>query len=464
MASSYVCNRGAQFAFCHDDVARFPAFVSGFRGGKSWAGARKAVRLARRNHTAGLLVAENYQQAKQVMAPAFLLACQEAGIGALWRPSDPSIVLALQDAKDTTHGGRVVVYIRSADTAERIAGFEIGWGWGDEVGRWPYLPGEPMRDPWTQCLARLSDLRSKLPQFVVTGTHEGHGTRLYDDWEGKPKPGHVLYRGSTRDNARHLESGYIRSLEQSYDPRLLEQYLEGNAIEMAAGLAYYAFGKHNHSEPEYHPNLPLWWTLDFNVAPMCSIVCQPQGKPPNCELHVIGEVVQATSANTADLCEVFAGRYSQHAGHVVAFGDASGGHADTRSRTDDWRLVQGILRRTFGDRLSLSVPASTPPVRQRVARVNAVCRDGTGRVRLRCDPRRVPYLARDLERLTWRTADQLDKRDQSLSHASDALGYLVDVAFPPAVATSIESGARGQLEGFKKNTPASPETVGGRPW
>ena len=443
-------NAGAQSQFCRDETSRFPAYVSGFRGGKTWSGARKVLMLAGINKTPGLLIAETYQQARQVMVPEIARAADECGIESRWMPSEQIIILGIRDPMATTYGRRVVLYLRSADKAERIAGFEVGYVWGDEVGRWPYRPHEPMFDPWTQAIARMSDKRATIPQAIVTGTHEGHGTRLYDEWEASPKPGHKLYRGSTRDNKRHLETGYIRSLEESYDPTLLEQYLEGRAVDLGVGLAYYAFGDHNKAPTVYDPNRPLWWSLDFNVAPMCSIVAQPQGNPgqrghsPQDALHVIDEIALVSSANTADLAMQFADRYENHKGHVVVFGDATGGHMDTRSRTDDWRLVAGILRRTFGDRFTLSVPKANPPVRQRVARVNAVCRDGTGRVRLVLDPIKSPRIARDLERVRWKDADHIDKRDQSITHASDALGYLVHVAYPPSVQT-IGGGAEGSM-------------------
>jgi len=480
-ATTWQWNRtGGQGAFAADDVSRFPGFVGGFRSGKTYSAARKAMRLCYINRCAGLVVAETYQQARQVMVPELLKAAAEAGLSAWWKPSEPCVVVDLLDERDTTHGKRRVVYVRSADKAERIAGFEVGWFWGDEVGRWPYLPEEPMRDPWTQCLARLSDDRAVIPQGIASGTHEGMGTRLYDDWVANPKAGHVLYRGSTRDNAEHLEEGYIPSLESSYDARLLDQYLDGEAVEMAAGLAYYAFGEENQGQTQYDPDLPLWWALDFNVAPLCTVICQPQGQPPGASLHVIRELVQPTSASTADVCQEFVSLYGNHPGEVRVYGDASGRAQDTRSKVDDWLLVQRILAPVFGDRFSLRVPQANPPVRARVARVNAICADGAGNSRLLLDPDLVPYLARDLRRVQWAANGlDLDKRarHKSLTHSSDALGYLVAVEYPPPTGSGgrpVVDGPRpaaarpvphpGETRVWRQVDPMDSSAAGPSPW
>lgn len=382
----------------------------------------------------GLLVAETYQQARQVMVPAIMEAASDLHQRARFMPSE---MVIRWPAYGTSS------YIRSADKAERIAGFEVGDGWCDEVGRWPDHATEPTRDPWTQVVARISDRRAVQPQVLVTGTHEGRGTRLYRDWCQQPKEGHTLYRGSTRDNAANLEAGYIASLESSYDDVLLEQYLEGGAAEPGVPLAYYAFGSDNLAPVSYSPDWPLYLSCDFNVAPMCWVIAQPQGAPPDAPLHVVGELVQSYSANTGELADQFCDRYSNHLGMVYVFGDASGKARDTRSRIDDYQLLLRQLRVTFGERIAVCVPAANPPVRDRLSRVNALCRDGTGRRRLLVNERACPVLAADLHRVRMRGAE-IDKRDLTLTHASDALGYMVHKAYPPYSTSSDRAEVSGR--------------------
>ena len=421
-------NLGAQARIIRDVLgtgglrSRFPAIASGFRGGKTWAGSRIHVSLRRVNMCPGLLVAETFQQARQVMIPAVMEAAEEGYLQPLFRPSDMVVIYrALHDPR-SEYDQCVYSLVRSADKAERIAGFEVGDFWGDEIGRWPNYPDEPVRDPWLQAVARISDKRAVHACGIATGTHEGKGTRFYRDWVGQPREGHKLYTGSTIDNEHNLRAGYVDTLRSSYDPVLLLQYLFGQASEPSIPLAFYQYGAHNLAAKTYREGAPLCIMFDFNVEPLCSVQGQYWGNPPNGELHIIGETVDPISANTGQLARAIAAKYSTHTGEVWVYGDATGSRRDTRSNTDDWRLVGEAFERAWPGKVRMLVPRSQPAPKDTLARTNAAFLDGMGRTRIFINEAECPVLINDLERVRMKGSD-IDKRDPKLTHASDAFRY-----------------------------------------
>jgi len=72
---------------------------------------------------------------------------------------------------------------------------------------------------------------------------------------------------------------------------------------------------------------------------------------------------------------------------------------------------------------SISAPKANPPVKERVNSVNKLIRDGN----FSCE--NCPNLIMDFERNVWYGND-IDKRDSTQSHASDAIGYGINRLFP----------------------------------
>jgi hypothetical protein len=120
-------------------------------------------------------------------------------------------------------------------------------------------------------------------------------------------------------------------------------------------------------------------------------------------------------------------------GEIFLTGDAAGS-SGTHAGKSDYQLIFDFFARTTY-RLRNQVPSADPPIRDRVTAVNAMLQNANGDVRLWIDPR-CKTLAKDLARVTWRTDTKgnmvaaLNKSDPKLTHASDALGYLIHREFP----------------------------------
>jgi hypothetical protein len=65
----------------------------------------------------------------------------------------------------------------------------------------------------------------------------------------------------------------LESASQEMDERTFRQEFEASFQNLGAGRAYYAFESvHNVRSLPYDPKLPLFWALDFNMNPLCSVL------------------------------------------------------------------------------------------------------------------------------------------------------------------------------------------------
>jgi hypothetical protein len=214
---------------------------------------------------------------------------------------------------------------------------------------------------------------------------------------------------------------YYERLKRSYDQRFFEQEALGAYLNVNAGAVYHAFlRERNIRELKLDPALPLFWALDFNVDPMSSVIAQKVGE----EILVLDEIV-LSRASTQQACEEFNLRFPNHQAPVIIYGDASGNRMQT-SGTNDYRIVSEYLHRNGYKNFRLQVPSANPPVRERVALMNAELLSQYEAVHVYVDPK-CKELIKDLEEVTYKAeSGVIDKeKDSKRTHLSDALGYLV---------------------------------------
>jgi hypothetical protein len=98
----------------------------------------------------------------------------------------------------------------------------------------------------------------------------------------------------------------------------------------------------------------------------------------------------------------------------------------------DWQVVLDYFRNDGRFQLIKKVAPRSPAVKDRVNAVNAMVLNARNERRLFLDPR-VKELIKDLEQVAWKAdanmniTGELDKRDPKRTHASDALGYMINV-------------------------------------
>jgi hypothetical protein len=388
-------------------AARFKGFSGPVGSGKSAALCFEALRQAYINRgRQGLLAAPTFTMLRDATLTSLLAALEEHDADFEVRKSDGELTIKAADS---------TILLRSLDEPERLRGTNLAWFGVDELSY-------TREEGWLRLEARLRDPKAeKLSGFGVW-TPQGHDW-LYERFIQKPVTGYECVQAQPFENRYLLDKtpDYYERLESSYDPRFYRQEVLGEYVNSRADRVYHCFNRAVHVvEHAYDPRKPLMWALDFNVAPMTSVLLQAH----NGSLAVLDEIV-LERATTEEACMEFENRYKGHQAGLEVFGDASGKNMHTTG-VSDYTMLQAYLYRAGFQNVRLRVPSKNPPVLNRVQKVNALLTNALGEVRLEIDPR-CKELIKDFEEVMFKPeSGVIDKaRDPWRTHASDALGYAI---------------------------------------
>lgn len=387
--------------------ARFKGFSGPVGSGKSAALCFEALRqgyINRGRH--GVLAAPTLTMLRDATLTGLFAALEEHDVDFELKKSDGELLIKAPES---------TVLLRSLDEPERLRGTNLAWFGIDELSY-------AREEAWLRLEARLRDPKAeKLCGFGVW-TPQGHDW-LHRRFIHDPVRGYECVRAQPFENRYLLDKtpDYYERLESSYDPKFYRQEVLGEYLNSRADRVYHCFNRAVHQVRHlYDAQKPLLWALDFNVAPMTSVLLQWD----NGRLAVIDEIV-LERATTEEACMEFENRYRGHMGSLEVFGDASGKNMHTTG-TNDYTMLQSYLYRAGFRQLKLRVPTKNPPVLNRVQKVNALLTNALGEVRLEVDPR-CEELIRDFEEVMFKPeSGVIDKvRDPKRTHASDALGYVI---------------------------------------
>ena len=159
---------------------------------------------------------------------------------------------------------------------------------------------------------------------------------------------------------------YYERLKSSYTERFYKQEALGEYLNVFSGQAYYSFDRAAQVRTvPYVGGAPLWWALDFNVNPLCSVI----GQTVRGVVRVLDELILPDS-NTLAACEEFLARTEKYGGAplgVYVYGDPSGNSRQSSASRTDWRIVKDFFGRyTDRFRVQFRVATSHPPVKDRV--------------------------------------------------------------------------------------------------
>jgi len=268
--------------------------------------------------------------------------------------------------------------------------------------------------------------------FVGTPQGFNHFYELYHKAEQEPRWSRFQYTTAEGGNVPAEE---IEAATHELDERTYSQEFQARSENITAGRAYFAFDRARHvRELVYDPSLPIFWTLDFNVNPMASLIGQRDGN----QVYILDELVLPNS-NTWEAWEEFLSRtecwISRAPLEVRVYGDATGTGRDTIASRTDWQIVRESFGR-YPDRYCpvYRTPNSDPRVKDRVYSVNGMLRNKAGERRLAIHPR-CKELIKDLEQVVWKTdpngntLTDVDDSNKYRTHLSDALGYMTHMEF-----------------------------------
>jgi hypothetical protein len=393
-----------QLAFCEDTEHRKLGLVCGFGAGKTYGLVAKAAYLAAQNvGHASALFEPVASMLRDILERSIDDQLTEWQIPFTYRATPlPEYVLQFAE-------GEHVIMLRTIETWNRIRGQNlcaVGFDEGDTS------PHAVVEKATRMALARLR--AGNIRQFYAATTPEGYGW-AYQTFKANPTPDTRLIQARTEDNP-YLPDDFIPSLMENYPANLIQSYLNGEFVNLTTGTVYDRFDRAKHVTTEL-PDLdgePLRVGVDFNVGNMSAVVAIRTSNG----LAVVDEVVDAH--DTDALGQELRRRYPQH--RIYGYPDASGGSRSTNASRTDIQILEG-----YG--ISNQSPQANPPVRDRVAAVQALLENGKGQVRLQVHER-CKKVIESLELQCWTEKGEPDKRS-GYDHMNDALGYMVWREFNP---------------------------------
>lgn len=397
----------------HASPSPFKGFSGPIGCGKSQALCQEAIKLSYVNPgRLGLLGAPTYPMLRDATQATLFDILDANSVPYDHNKAENTLLL-----KDT--GSRVL--FRAVDEFERLRGTNLAWFGLDELtytqeAAWLRLEGR-LRDP----------MASRLCGFGVW-TPKGYDW-VYRKFISDPGKDYDVVVAKPFENRFLLDKipDFYRRLEASYDENFYKQEVLGSYLNMTGGLVYSSFSRADHiTDLQVEPRRPLYWTLDFNVDPMSSLVAQMVGG----KVRVLAEIV-LRHATTMQACQEFLQRFPNHAPGVVVYGDASG-HQEQTTGSSDYDMIQEYFSVHASMLLRFKTPRANPSVRERINLTNSKLRSASGEIGLVVDSK-CTELIKDFEQVAFKQdSNQIDKdRDRQRTHLSDALGYLLWQEFRP---------------------------------
>jgi len=404
---------------------RFRVLVAGRRFGKTYLAVAELLRGTSWPGFTAWLIAPTYRQAKQIawkrlkeLAAPLILKTNE---------TDLSVELST--------GGFIA--LRGADNYDSLRGVGLDGVIFDEAA-------DIAPEVWTEVVRpALSD---RLGWALFIGTPKGFD-KFHDLYtEALDKPDWAAFKYTTLDGGQVPESE-VSAARLELDEKTFRQEYEASFEETSQGKCYYAFTREDNVTPiQYDPRLPICYSLDFNVNPICSIIAQIHDYAPNIytssqttkQLKVLEEICIQNS-NIPESVNEFIRRTRQYARpgyplQVRIYGDPAG-NARSHAGPTDYNVVAQQFKQDSNYQLSWHVATAHPAVRDRVNSVNSLLRTAAGTHRLFIDPS-CKELIKDLEQVIWKTdtagnsLNDVNKSKSERTHAVDALGYLCNKEFP----------------------------------
>ena len=396
-----------QLAFVDDQTSSILGVSAGYGAGKTRALCAKAVHLAAVNQGfIGVVMEPTGPLIRDIWQSDFDDFLEAYDIPYTFRASPlPEYMLHLP-------GGDTKILCRSFENWQRIIGINAAWILTDEIDT---VAPAIANKAFPKILGRLR--AGNIRQFAAASTPEGFRWmwQTFASEDGKGRNDRRLIRMRTQDNP-YLPADFIERLEANYDPQLLKAYLDGEFVNLTTGQVYDRFDRAKHvtaiEAPSYRE--PLRIGVDFNVGNMSAVIAYRNGKT----LHVFDEISGAH--DTDALAQTIKARYPDH--RLYVYPDASGGNRSTNASQTDIAILE-----SYG--MSNQSPRANPPVRDRVAAMQALMENGKGEIRLHID-HSCHKLIECLELQSYSERGEPDK-DGGYDHMNDAIGYLVWREFNP---------------------------------
>lgn len=388
-----------QCELIEDETTKVLGLVSGYGGGKTFAVARKACMLIRKNPGCdGIVTEPNYPLLTQILIPELKTALEFFGIKHSFNKAD-SIFYCDVEGRETR------IICKSMESYERLVGVNAAWVILDEFDT---AKPDLAYNAYIKLLGRIR--AGKVRQMVIVSTPEGYGAmyRIFITEAGDNKR---LIRAKTTDN-KHLPDDYIETLRQTYTSQLIDAYLEGKFVNLTSGNVFNAYNRdRNRSKETIKDGEPLHIGCDFNVTKQCAVVhVMRDGKP-----HAVAELINMY--DTPAMIEAIKEKFPKH--NITIYPDASGG----ARKTVNAAISDIALIRQAG--FAVRANSTNPAIKDRVTATNVMFEKGNYFV----NPDMCREYAAALEQLSYDKNGMPDKTS-GLDHVVDSGTYFIAYSFP----------------------------------
>ena len=173
--------------------------------------------------------------------------------------------------------------------------------------------------------------------------------------DGSINPKWLFIPSKITDNP-HIPEEYRENLK-SLSPIEYARFVEGNwdAVESAENPFLWAWDdeKHISQVAVFNPNIPVYFSVDFNVSPLCALVIQHQGS----NVHVVDEILIEKGSVDA-LCD-YIENYGVPIGLIRITGDAMGNGRTYQQRDNSSAYMSMKKRLKMNDKQFMIVANPT---------------------------------------------------------------------------------------------------------
>jgi len=436
----------SQAAFLDDDTPDAALlFCGGWGSGKTMTLWGKALKLSHINYPLAIIwVVPTYDHVLKTLIPKLEELDPETE-----RPwfLSPDQYHYNQTTHEFTWAAGGPIWFKSAADAEdakRIAGPNVAAALVDE-------PALISQRAWRNTTARVRHAGAKLRQTAAAGTADDLSWMQDYFFDPERPQRYRRYDMPTTENRELLKHNpeYLAQIQENATEAEIQAFVYGKGVVLDGQPAYPTFSDTLHwiEGVDLLPDVPLCLTCDFNVAPMEWVVAQLVAGPYGMECRVVeGISLQVATIDTA--CDAFLEKYPTWAPGIKVYGDATGRSRHVRSHKSNYTIIAERL--SEAGPVTIEVPLENPPVAGRLSAVNRLLKNANGVTRLwirkwspfRTCPTR--SLVRSLQRsLQKQGSEDIQKpAGETITHASDALGYLIAKEFPVSKPRQVIGTAR----------------------
>jgi len=395
-----------------DATGRLVAFIAGYGAGKTFSACIKAIQLAGKNPGCmGAFLEPTFKMCQMIAMPDMENACKALNVKYRWKLSQFCLEVWVGEEPQWTQ-----IFFMSADKPESLDGLNLAWAILDEAGQCKESVAKKL-------LARMRNPQANQVQLILVSTPEGGPGTWLGQW-AEFGPPHVvanqLIRARTADNP-FLAREYLEDMKARYTPDEYLGYCEGYFVAQG-GQVYRWDSTKNTRDPAIDGDgfgeIQIY--ADFNVAKVVWLLAWVHGG----QVHVFDEVIGANQY-TEEMCLLAQKRLRQwdiDPAGIKIFHDANvSARSATAARDKTGRSdVHYCKEAGFRPRAG----RQNPPVRDRIASVNAKLKEGSLFVAPRCTELRASLATQGRD-----SHGQPDKKG-GLDHAPDALGYGIFYQWP----------------------------------